>query len=56
MCDEAVDDYLVRLKLILDWFATSKMIKNLYTLLRADENKLYLNEDSSGEVLIKLRL
>ena len=26
MCDEAVDDFLAALKLISDWFVTSKMI------------------------------
>ena len=30
MCDEAVDDSLATLKLVLDWFVTSKMIKKLY--------------------------
>ena len=30
MCDEAVDDSLATLKLVLDWFVTSKMIKRLY--------------------------
>ena len=29
MCDEAVDDCLAALKLIPDWFLTSKMIKKL---------------------------
>ena len=27
MCDEAVDDFLAALKLISDWFVTSKIIK-----------------------------
>ena len=27
MCDEAVDNFLAALKLIADWFVTSKMIK-----------------------------
>ena len=48
MCDEGVDDSLAGLKLILDWFVTSKMIKKLYTVLCADENILYLNEDSGN--------
>ena len=46
MCGEAVDDSLVILKLIPDWLVTSKMIKNLFTALYADENILYFNEDS----------
>ena len=33
MCDEAVDNSLAALKLIPDWFATSKMIKKLFTTL-----------------------
>ena len=48
MCDEAVDDSLAALKLILDWFVTSQMIKELYTVLYADENILYFNEDSGN--------
>ena len=50
MCDKAVYDSLATLKLILDWFVTSKMIKNLYTALYADENILYFNEDSGNVV------
>ena len=38
MCDEAVDDCLPALKLVPDWFVTSKRIKNLFTALYADEN------------------
>ena len=52
MCDEAVDDSLATLKLIPDRFVTSKMIKNLFTALYADENILYFNEDS-GNVVFK---
>ena len=33
MCDEAVDDSLAALKLIADWFVTSKMIKKFYNAL-----------------------
>ena len=46
MCDEAVDESLEPLKLIPDWFVTSKMIKRLYTTLCVDENILYFNDDS----------
>ena len=49
MCNEAVDDSLTALKLIPDWFVTSKMIKKLYTALSANENILYFNQDS-GDV------
>ena len=41
MCDKAVDDSLATLKLIPDWFVTSKMIKDLFTASYADENILY---------------
>ena len=50
ICDKAVDDSLAALKLIPDWFVTSKMIKELYTALYADENVLYFNNDS-GDVV-----
>ena len=33
MCDEAIDHFLATLKLDLDWFVTSKMIKKLFTAL-----------------------
>ena len=32
MCDEAVDGSLAALKLIPDWFVTSKMIENFLRL------------------------
>ena len=50
MYDEAVDDSLAALKLIPDWFVTSKMIEKLYTALYTDENILYFNEDSGNIV------
>ena len=53
MCDEAVDYSLATLKLILDWFVTNKMIKELFTVLYASESILYLNEDS-GIVIISV--
>ena len=40
MCDRAADECLVALKFVPDWFVTSKMIKNLFTALYADENIL----------------
>ena len=46
MCDETVNDSLVALKLIPDWFVTSKMINKLFTALHADESILYFNEAS----------
>ena len=50
MCDEAVDDSLAAVKLIIDWFVTNEMIKKLFTALYADENIFYLNEDSGNVV------
>ena len=41
MCDEAVDDSLAALKLIPDWFVTSKMIKKLHTALYAKDDLLF---------------
>ena len=40
MYEEALDDSLAALKLILDWFVTSKMIRKLYTALYGNENIL----------------
>ena len=51
-CVITVDDCLAALKLVPDWFVTSKMIKILFTALYADENILYFNEDSSNAVFI----
>ena len=50
ICDKAVDGSLAAMKLIPDWFVTSKMIKKLYTALYADENILYFNEDAGNVV------
>ena len=41
MCHEAVDDCLAALKLIPDWFVTSKMIKKLFTALYANDGLLF---------------
>ena len=46
MCDEAVDDSLLALKLIPDWFVTSKMITKLHTALYADDGLLFFDEES----------
>ena len=47
MCDEAVNDALAALKLISNWFVTSKMIKKFYTALYADDCLLFFDEDSA---------
>ena len=44
--DKTVDNSPGSLKLIADWFVTSKSIKELFIALYADENILYFNEDS----------
>ena len=54
MCDEPSDDSLAALKLIHDWFFTSKMIKKLFTALYADENILYFNKYSDNVVLFAM--
>ena len=46
LCYEAIDESIATLKLIPDWFVTSKMIKKLFTALYTDENILDFNEDS----------
>ena len=50
MCDKAVDDSLVILRLIPDWFVASKMVKKLFTALYADKNIHYFNEDYGNVV------
>ena len=43
MYDQALNDSLAALKLIPDFFVTSKMIKKHFTALYADDNILYFN-------------
>ena len=51
MCDRVVsENSLAASKLIPDWFAASKMIKNLISALCADENILYFNEYSDNVI------
>ena len=45
MCDEADDNFVAAMKLIHDWFVTSKMIKTLYAALYADDGFLFLDKD-----------
>ena len=51
MCDEAVGDSLASLKVIPDWFVTSKMITKSYTALYADDNIIYFDENSGDEMV-----
>ena len=41
-CDEAVVDSLAALKIIADWFVTSKMVKKIYIILYATDGLLFL--------------
>ena len=50
MCDKATDDFLPALRFVADWFVTSKMIKKLFSALYANDNVLYLNENSGDPV------
>ena len=50
MCDKAVNDSLAALKLIPNWFVTSKIIKELYTALHEDNGLLIMVYGDSGEV------
>ena len=56
MCDEAVDGSLAALKLVSDWFVTSKMIKIIYPALCADENIVYFNGDSGNFVFVCIEM
>ena len=49
-CDEAVAYSLTVLKLILNWFVTSEMIKKIFTALYADKNIVYFDEGSGHAV------
>ena len=42
---DAVNDCLAALRFFMDWFITSKMIKNLYTALHADDGWLFFDKD-----------
>ena len=50
MFDKAVDHSLGALKLVRDWFVTSKIIKQLFTALYTDLNILNYNDDSTNVV------
>ena len=47
VCDESIDNFLAPLKLISDWFLTSKMIKKRYTAFYADGDLLFFDENSN---------
>ena len=41
MCDDDICDSLAALKLIPDWFTTSKIVKKFYAAFHTDENILF---------------
>ena len=45
MSDEVVDDCLVALKFICDWFVTSEMLEKFHDALFANDDILFFNED-----------
>ena len=47
MCDKAFDSFLPTLKLALDWFVTSKMIKKLDAIFSNDDI-VFISEDSGN--------
>ena len=50
MYDEGINDSLAALKLIPDWFVTSKMIEKRFTTLYTYKNILCFNKDSGNAV------
>ena len=51
MCDKAVNDFLPALKFVSDQFVTSKMIKKLGDILFANDDVVFINEDSNNAPL-----
>ena len=54
MCDNTADDFLLALKLVPDWFVTSKMIKKPYNTFFADGYLSFFDE-GFGNVTIFVR-
>ena len=48
MCDKAVGYCFAALKLVPDWFVTSKMAEIVFTAFYADKNLICFNEDPSN--------
>ena len=48
ICDKAVNDFLPALKLVPDWFVTSKMVKKLHNPLFTDDDILFFKRDSAN--------
>ena len=47
MCDKAFDSFLPTLKLALDWFVTSKMIKK-FDVIFSNDDIIFISEDSGN--------
>ena len=45
MCDEAVNDCLLAIKFVLDWFITEKMIRNLHEASFTNDDILVFDKD-----------
>ena len=50
MCDEAIDDSMITMKLIPEWFVSSKITQNLFTAFYTDKSILYFDEGSANVV------
>ena len=50
MCDKASGDFLPVLKFVPDWFVISEMIKELVDALFANDDIIFINEDSNSVI------
>ena len=55
MYDKAVDAFLPTLKFVSDWFVTRKMIKDLDGALFANNDIIFVNEDSNYVPFLKMK-
>ena len=50
MCDKAVDEILITLKFVPDWFVTSAAIKNFHNALFTDDDIFFLDAHSANVI------
>ena len=50
MCDKAVDDFLITLKFVTDWFVTSAAIKNFHNALFTDDDIFFFDAHSANVI------
>ena len=50
MCDKAVDDFLITLKFVTDWFVTSAAIKNFHNALFTDDDIFFFDAHSTNVI------